>query len=138
MTNGLAFIVPSGKRAISIPVDDVSGVAGLLKPGDRVDVVAVVPEPDATGQKETPTSFVIMQNISILAVNGKLEEEKTTKKEEKLAQGTVTLAVTPEESRRLLLANQKGVIRLMLRSPVDKKIEQSTPFKPQDFLNGGY
>lgn len=124
--NGLAYVVPSGKRAVTVAVDEVSGVAGLLKPGDHVDVAATVNIPD--GQREIPHSLVVLQDIQILAVD-KILEDRENPAENK----TVTLAVTVEQSRPLILASQKGNIRLMLRSPADNSTFSTIPFRADDF-----
>ncbi|MDD2401484.1 MAG: Flp pilus assembly protein CpaB [Clostridia bacterium] len=132
--NGLAYLVPPGKRAMSIPVDEVSGVAGLLKPGDRVDVMAVASIPDSSGENESLYSFVVLQDVGILAVGGNLEIGKNQDKNKQVGKSTLTLAVTVEEARVLLLANQKGVIRIILRSPIDTDTVQAMPFQTRDFF----
>lgn len=135
-TKGLAYLIPQGKRAISIAVDEVSGVAGLLTPGDRVDVAAVVGIPDATG-KEISHSLIILQDISVLAIGQNLEPKNSKNDSGEEGQTTATLAVTGEEARLLLLASQKGAVRLMLRSPVDSSTVNTTSFKAEDFLTEG-
>lgn len=129
---GLSYAVPVGKRAVTVAVDDVSGISGLIKPGDHVDVAAVINIPDQTGQKEIANSLVVLQNIEVLAVGKTLEDKSDGKTP--LEYKEVTLAVTVEESRPLILANQKGNIRLMLRSPVDNSTSNTVPFQPTDYL----
>jgi len=128
--NGLAYAVPEGKRAVTVAVDEVSGISGFIKPDDRVDVAAVINLPE--GQREIPHSLVVLQNIQVLAV-GKILEDRTDGKNP-IEYKTVTLAVTLEESRPLILASQKGSIRLMLRSPVDNSTFHTVPIKPAYFL----
>ena len=130
--NGLAYAVPPGKRAITVAVDEVSGISGFIKPGDRIDVTTVVNIPDTGTNRETPYSLVVLQNLQVLAAGRTLEDR--TGGAGPADYKTVTLAVTVEESRRLLLADQKGSIRLMLRSPVDESTFHTTPFKAADFL----
>ena len=130
--NGLAYLIPVGERAMTISVDAVSGVAGLLKPGDRVDVASVMGLPDS-GEIETMSSLIVLQDIVVLA-EGKNMNENNSKKTEDSSSKTVTLSVTVEEAQRLLLANQKGTIRLLLRSPVDNSIVKTNPFETQDFV----
>lgn len=127
--HGLSFIVPQGKRAVTVPVDDVSGIAGLIRPGDSVDVAAVVDIKDIKTQREIPYSLIVLQNIEVLAVDQNLH--KGQKSEEAK---NVTLAISVKDSIPLLLASQKGVIRLMLRSPIDNSTFVTTPFNPSDFL----
>lgn len=124
--NGLSYMVPLGKRAITVAVDDVSGIAGLIRPGDRIDVAAAVNIPE--GQKEIPFALVVLQNIQVLAVGRNMEVKDTQDNK------TVTLAVTVEEARPLVLASSKGSIRLMLRSPADNSTFYTIPFKAENFL----
>lgn len=130
--NGLAYIVPVGKRAVTVAVDEVSGISGLIKPGDRVDVAATINIPDISGTKESPYSLIVLQDLTVLAV-GKILEDKSDGKAQPDSK-TLTLAVTVEQSRPLILASQKGSIRLMLRSPADDSIYNTTPFKAANFL----
>lgn len=129
--NGLAYIIPPGKRAVTVPIDEVSGIAGLIRPGDRVDVAATVNIPDSSGTKEIPYSLVVLQDITVLAV-GKTMDDKDAKNQ--LESKTLTLAVTVEQSRPLILASQKGNIRLMLRYPADDSTVYTTPYKATNFI----
>lgn len=129
--NGLSYLVPVGKRAVTVAVDEVSGISGHLKPGDRVDVAAAINIPESGGQREVPYALVVLTDLRVLAVGRILDD---------LGQGaleykTVTLAVAVEESRPLILADQKGIIRLMLRSPVDEVMVYTTPFRAEDFMD---
>jgi len=136
--SGLAYAVPNGRRAMAIPVDDVSGLSGMILPGDRVDVVAVLNIPLPSGP---PHSVVVLQDIQVLAVNNKLEQtgsvtpEQGKTQEAPAAKRTVILAVTVEKARSLALSTSKGVFRLILRSPVDKGTLYVTPFKAENYLN---
>ena len=131
--NGLAYLVPVGKRAISIAVNEVSGLAGLLQPGDRVDVAAIMSFPDGRGGEEV-SALIVVQNIPILAVGKQMDEKGKKIGSESGEQKTITLAVTIKEAQALLLAGQKGSLRLLLRSPVDDSMEGQYPLRPEDFL----
>lgn len=130
--NGLAYLVPVGRRAVTVAVDEVSGVAGLIRPGDRVDVAATVNIPDSSGQREIPYSLVVLQDLQVLAVGKAMEDQGDGKNT--FDSKTLTLAVTVEQSRPLILASQKGSIRLMLRSPLEKDTVSTTPFKAANFI----
>lgn len=133
--NGLAYVIPPGKRAVSIPVDEISGVANLLQPGDRVDVLSVMSMTDAAGA-ESIYSLLVLQDIQILAVGKRLDPKgsDSNKQSNQQEKATVTLAVTVEEAQSLFLANQQGTIRLMLRSPVDDGVVEASPLKQADLL----
>lgn len=108
--DGLAMIVEPGRRAMTIAVNDVTGVAGLLKPGDHVDVLGTV----NTG-KETITS-TLLQDIKVLAVNKSMSSPADSKQPQT---GTLTLSVNPFEAQHLTLASEKGSLRVLLRTPSD-------------------
>lgn len=113
LAGGLSLSVPKGYRAITVAVDDVSGVAGLLHPGDHVDIVTTF---DYEVEKTT-LSTLILQNISVLAVGQSLDAVQ--KGDQKVNTQTVTLSVQPSQGSLLTLASERGSIRLMLRSPKD-------------------
>ncbi|MBC5828989.1 MAG: Flp pilus assembly protein CpaB [Candidatus Eremiobacteraeota bacterium] len=107
----------TGMRAMTIPVDMVKSVAGLIEAGDYVDVVAVPPRgPDAQ-----PKAFTIMRDIEVLAVGSQLENAAATPAP--MAAGsegdprTVTLQVSPRQAELLALADMNSTLRLALRSP---------------------
>jgi len=129
---GLAYMVPKGKRALTLAVDEVSGVSGFVKQGDRVDVIGTVLIGD---DKPKPYTVVVLQDIEVLAV-GKILDVKTDGKTKPIDVKTVTVAVTLEEARPLMMASQRGAIRLMLRSPIDDSKKDIAPFELEDFLDG--
>ncbi|MEQ8175155.1 MAG: Flp pilus assembly protein CpaB [Syntrophomonadaceae bacterium] len=127
----LAYAIPQNKRAMSVAIDSVSGVSGNVQRGDMVDVVAVV-EVKATGEADPiPYSILVVQNVMVLSIG-----QNTATNVEKKAQDstTVTLAVSVEEAQRLALATEKGAIRLLLRSPVDKATTTSPAIGPKEFV----
>ena len=68
--DGLAYIVPEGKRALTIPVDEVSGIAGLIKPGDRVDVITTI------AIKDEPYTIIAVEDLTVLAVGKEMERKR--------------------------------------------------------------
>ena len=113
----MPLLIPFGMRAVSVPVDEVSDVAGFVLPHTRVDVlVATQGEGGGTGDKAF--SKVILQNVEVLAVAQEVEQ----KKDEPQIVKVVTLLVTPQESERLALASHSGTLRLAMRNYNDNKI----------------
>ncbi len=110
--DGLAMLVEPGRRAVTVAVNDVTGVAGLLKPGDRVDILGTV----STGAGKEPITSTILQDIKILAVNKSMDSPPDGKQPQN---GTLTLSVNPFEAQHLTMASEKGSIRVLLRSPHD-------------------
>lgn len=117
---GLAGTVTKGERALSIAVDSVSGVSGLLKPNDHIDVLCTVRSQE-TGEEATIT---LVQNITILATGSALSGEKPTRH---AGYGTLTLLVTLEEAELLVFAQTKGRIVALLRNPEDIDTSKDIP-----------
>lgn len=135
---GISSQVAISRRAMSIPVNDVTGVTRLIKPGDRIDLLTNVQYAiDADRMSETKT---IMQNIHVLAV-GELIQNKIPAAIEKdpvsgseraidlrnsRSYATITVEVTPEQAQQLtwILENsqQAGNFMITLRNPVDRVI----------------
>ncbi|HZK18675.1 MAG TPA: Flp pilus assembly protein CpaB [Clostridia bacterium] len=109
---GLAYIIDEGRRATTIAVDSVSGLSGLLIPGDKVDAWSTIKTDDGVFTR------MVVQNILVLAVNEKLFDGENRETVGETPQ-TVTLAVTPHEARSLILAAEAGSVRLALRAPGD-------------------
>jgi pilus assembly protein CpaB len=106
---GLSGILDDGKRALTVKVDEVAGVAGFIHPGDRVDVLMDL---SLKAQSEH-FSKTILHNISVLTT-GQIWEQKGENKP--MVVNTVTLELTPEEAEVLNLASNEGKIRLALRN----------------------
>jgi len=124
----LAYSIREGMRAITIPVDVIKGVAGFVKPGDRVDIIATVDAP-------VNGTIFFLQNIEVLAVDQRTSDMQTTP-EGTTAPGpaampasTLTLLVTPEQAQGLSLVAEKCSIRLVLRSPADDKPVVLPPYQ---------
>lgn len=103
--------VPVGHRAVTVAVDEVVGVAGFVVPGSRVDVVATM---DLDGM---PTSRVILEDLVVLAVAQRTVGEAA---DEPRIVPSATLAVRPDEATRLILASDRGHIRLAMRASGDQ------------------
>jgi pilus assembly protein CpaB len=132
VTAGLSAIVPEGYRAMTVRVDDESGLSGFLKPGAIVDVLAVISPP---GQNSgDPISKIVLQNIKVLASGENLDDPKD--KREAKSVKTVTLQVTPEQAEKLVLASIDGRLRLALRNSVDQGDEQTLGATKRTLLTG--
>jgi len=114
-TPGLSVKIPAGHRAVAVKVDEFSSVAGFLKPGSRVDVIAVL-----TVKKEKSTETIsrtILQNVEVAAVGQQLDESAESTN---ALTRSVTLIVKPDEAAQLHLASTKGQIRLAMRNQEDQ------------------
>jgi pilus assembly protein CpaB len=102
---------------MSVKVDDVIGVAGFIKPGDRVDVmVTVEPMP---GKPEHAVSKTILENVKVLAAGTQMERKG--KDEEPKQVQVITVEVDAEEAEKLALASTQGRLRLALRNPLNSE-----------------
>lgn len=137
MEGGLTAIITEGKRALSVKVDEIIGVAGFVTPGTHVDVLVTLE--DKGNRKLDATAQTILQNIKVLTSGQKVMQEN----EKPVLVNVVTLEVTPEEAEKLALAANRGRIQLALRSQTDEKevttrgintpmlIDRPRPVKPR-------
>ncbi len=110
----MPLLIPFGMRAVSVPVDEVSDIAGFVLPHTHVDVLVAI----NGGASDKPFSKVVLQNIEVLAV----AQEVEMKKDEPTLVKVVTLLVSPQEAERLSLASREGTLRLAMRNYNDNKI----------------
>jgi len=121
----LSSLLDEGKRAVTVPVDDVRGVAGFILPGDRVDVVLI--RNDSAGGNHS-YSDVIIQYVKVLAVDqiaGERQEKPTVAK-------AVTLEVMQEQAQKVLLATNVGKLSLVLRQPAEENLQVSRRVTERD------
>jgi len=113
---------PPGKRAITILIDSLSAVGGLIGAGDYVDIISHLglPRSEKDYSEKQKAITVLFQNIQVLAVGtdfrevGEIPAYQTQQQARKL---NVTLAVSPEEATLLTFAQEKGKLQLILRNP---------------------
>ena len=126
---GLPPVIPEGKRAVSVRVNDVIGVAGYVLPGTHVDVLATV---SPTNQNTDMTSKVVLTNVLVLASGTKIEQDVEQNKP--ISVSVVTLLVDPVEAERLTLASTEGKIQLALRNPLDTTAPPTPGVQPSVLL----
>lgn len=131
---GLAVVIPEGKRAVSVKVDEVVGVAGFVLPGTRVDVLVTLdPETEGEDSKQPATTRVILQNVQVIASGQKIEKDEEGKPQ---TVTVITLLVTPEESEKLTLAATEGQIQLALRNAMDTDSVSTGGIQTGELVNG--
>jgi pilus assembly protein CpaB len=126
---GLVAVISPEFRAVSVKVDSVIGVAGFIKPGARVDVLATVHRVDM--QDRPPFSKVILQDVRVLAIDQKLEEAKDG---EAQLVSVVTLEVKPDSAQKLIYSAHEGRLQLALRTPGDDKLVELAAIAVRDVL----
>ncbi len=117
----IAALLPDGMRATTVRINDVSGVAGFVKPNDTVDVLvtrtAIGPDGVQTGQQVTD---VLLQNVRVIAMGASMNANN----QKPSSTRSTTLEVTPLDAQKLVLGQQLGSLSLVLRKPGE---EQNIP-----------
>jgi len=108
----LPLLIPTGMRALSVPVDEVSDIAGFVLPHAHVDVLVSV----TSGDK--PLSKIVLQDVEVLAIAQDIEQVN----DKPQPVHVVTMLVTPDQAERLTLASGQGGLRLALRNYDDKNV----------------
>ena len=108
----LASIIEQNKRAVTVRVNDVIGVAGFLLPGNRVDVLFT------KRQGNKSVTQTILQDIKVLAV----DQTASTDKDRPVVVRAVTIELTPAEAELLVKATSEGNLQLTLRNPLDSEL----------------
>ncbi len=103
---GLSYVIPKDKRAMTLANNEITGVAGFIFPGDRVDIVATVSVNDVSLSK------IALQDILVLAVAQKVDQRPG---EEPRVTSSVTFALSPDEVEALAQLDSSGKLRLALR-----------------------
>ena len=111
---GIPAVIKDKKRAVSVKVDQIIGVAGFIKPGDKVDVLVTLVNPE----NGLPTTKIVLENMLVLATGTQVAKGG---KGQATAVGVITLEVTPEEAEKVSLATSQGRIQLALRSYRDSE-----------------
>ena len=137
--NFIAAALPKGMRAITVEIDTVSGVAGYIFPGDRIDIVMThkiptdLANPDNASQLRNDRSIsathaeTVLSDIKILAVEIRgLTEYKTSAEQKRHPQAptNITIQVTPEQAQVIRLAEKSGSLSMTLRA-LDEKGKQT-------------
>ncbi len=136
IASGLSYVVPEGMRAVTVAVDEVSGIAGFLQRGDYVDVISyttttyIPAEAPVVADGQTPsaaqlpqtlsTTLVAAQNVRVVAI-GKASSGAATTAEGETDSGysSVTLLLSPEDTMRVVQGAKSGSIVLILRASGD-------------------
>lgn len=123
MAEGVASTIESGFRAVAVPITDASGVAGLIQPNSRVDVLFTRP-----GSMAEAITSTILQNVKVLSTGRQALAGQTAAEARAVTQRTptVTLLLTPSDAQKLELAKSEGKISLSLRNPLDTNVAADT------------
>ncbi|MBB5271060.1 pilus assembly protein CpaB [Quisquiliibacterium transsilvanicum] len=119
---GLSAVIGEGRRAITVRVNDVVGVAGFALPGNYVDVIVNTKDDRAADRdNEESVSKIVLEKILVLAVAQEASRDDTKPR----VVNAVTLEVTPEQAEKLDLARSVGTLSLVLRNQIDASPAQT-------------
>ena len=110
----LASLLDEGKRAVTVSVDDVRGVAGFVLPGDFVDIVIIA---DDGSPKRQSYSDILLEHVKVLAIDQVASEGEGQPTVAK----AVTVEVTKEQAQKILLATNIGKLSLILGRPIESE-----------------
>lgn len=111
---GVSAVLPTGKRAVAVKGDKVIGISGFIKPGNIVDVLVTIKNPE----NEKEITKLVLEKIPVLATGAEIQENG---KGEPAPVDVYTLEVTPEEAEKLTLASTKGKLQFALRNIKDSE-----------------
>ena len=121
----LASLLDEGKRAVTVSVDDVRGVAGFVLPGDFVDIVIIA---DDGSPKRQSYSDILLEHVKVLAIDQVASEGEGQPTVAK----AVTVEVTKEQAQKILLATNIGKLSLILARPVESKPDPNQRVSEKD------
>jgi pilus assembly protein CpaB len=111
--------VGTGRRAMTVPVDEINSISGMLEPGDMIDLMVTM---DRKSKKHT---FPLLQSVQVMATGQRSADDP--KSGERRSYTTVTLDATPEQAHNLIVAREAGKITALLRNPQDKQLMKTSP-----------
>lgn len=127
----IAALLPDGMRAVSVRINDVSGVAGFIQPSDSVDVL--ITRQISRGDREQQVTDVLLQNTRVIAMGQRAKNETGKPAVAK----TATLEVSPVDAQKLALGQQVGDLSLVLRKPGEQDSLGSVQTVSLDDLRSG-
>ena len=103
----------SGQRAVTVPVDEISSLSGMVEPGDRIDIVV-------SARNETRNfTFTLLQNVAVLATGSHADPDARDAQGQPRSYTTITLDTSPEDAKRVIAAREVGRVTALLRAPGD-------------------
>jgi pilus assembly protein CpaB len=114
---GLSAVIAPGKRAMTVRVNDVIGVAGFALPGNYVDVMVNAQQERGKGETDRQISMTVLEHVLVLAVAQEAGRDETKPK----VVSAVTLELSPADAEKLDLARSIGTLSLALRNQLDSQ-----------------
>jgi len=127
----LAAVLRAGMRAVTVGVDSISGTAGLIWPGDRVDLILTESIEDAgLSAGRRVAAETVLQDVRVIAIDQQLAQGGDPSADNGKTARTVTLEVTDEQAERVQVAARIGHLSLTVRSAEEPHLAVDTPPRP--------
>ncbi len=120
--------VPTGLRAITVRVDEINSISGFLQPRDRIDLLLT------SGDRGEQEIFPLIQNLLVIATGVQTRVDKTSLGGKRTFT-TITVKTSPEDAKKITLAQQIGKLTAMLRNPDDESTLDRSPMGVSELLN---
>lgn len=130
----LSANLPLGKLAFAVPINDVSGVGGFVRPGDRVDVLLTRPIPGEGTSSNDKMTDVVLEAVPVLGMDQVSDETQT----KPASARTATLEVDTVGAQKLALSIQLGTLSLALRNVADPLMGRQATIVPRHLTTGSY
>lgn len=105
--------LPSGRRAMTVVVDEINSISGMIEPGDLIDLMFTA---DQGGKK---VIVPLLQSVQVMATGQRAVDD--AKSGERVQFATVTLNTTPEQAKNIIFARETGKLTALLRNPGDSQ-----------------
>lgn len=129
--SGFSGRIAPGKRAFTIKVNEVVGVAGFAMPGTYVDVLVTLNDIPGAIKSQGPQSKIVLERLLVLAA---AQEHVAPEDNKPKVVGAVTLEVRPDQAETLDLARSIGSLSLALRNPIDLESHPTQGARINDVL----
>lgn len=130
---GLPPKIPEDMRAVTISVNEISGVAGFVLPGNYVDIMLTSDaenKPSKVDSRVYPRTLTLLQNVMVLGVDQMSSEDN----DEPTIVNAVTVLISPDDGKKLTLAQRVGELKLLLRNEFDASIIENRLVDVKDLL----
>jgi pilus assembly protein CpaB len=139
--NSLSIRLDKGKRGVTLGVDEITSVSGLIQPGDRIDILGTFFAggigKEGADLKLGEATVMLLQNVLVLATGTEIRPPKNGSQNDNNGFTGMTVSVSPEEAALLVLSQQRGKLTMILRSFGDKEILSDLPKVTYDDIKLG-
>jgi pilus assembly protein CpaB len=121
--------LPVGQVALTTEVDEVNSISGMLRPSDRIDLILTA-HPSQGGSAET--TFPLLSNVEVLAT-GQVTRKRDGTNQPRMYT-TITMALSPENADRVVVAKNSGKLTAVLRNPDDKRPNSTVAMRIDELI----